>query len=440
MKKSGDNAVIGTCNRLIRSVFLSRWYLPTVMVVGFAVRFCWILVFHSNPVSDFAFYFRSAACIVRGYGYITDHGFATAYFPIGYPFFLAMLFRAFGITATIAQTANLVLSLVSLWLAYLIARDIFRSEIAGRLSLLLLALYPNNIAYTSLLATEILHLFLLLLGVWLLLPLIQRKEAVRTWRLLIVGLVFGFATLVKVQTLMLPAALLILFPRSSWKMGSLFDRLKGIVIVYFAMVLSLSPWVIRNYRLFSDIVLTNNGGLNLYIGNGPEADGTYVEIPWLGVVNSTSDEYRVNKTAGQEAIDYAKAHPWRTLALMPRKLVALFDNGDGMYWNHISAGNEPESAGHFLSLLDQVNPIYESVTYVLFAASLLFGCWKRLRLGKGNGWPLLGIVVVFYFIGIYLVYYGAARYNFPIIPWMMMYAAALLSSVFEKMRPEDTST
>jgi hypothetical protein len=37
-----------------------------------------------------------------------------------------------------------------------------------------------------------------------------------------------------------------------------------------------------------------------------------------------------------------------------------------------------------------------------------------------------------YFIGIYLVYYGAARYHFPIIPWAIMYSAALLSSLFAK--------
>jgi len=83
-----------------------------------------------------------------------------------------------------------------------------------------------------------------------------------------------------------------------------------------------------------------------------------------------------------------------------------------------------------LQLLDQLNTIYEFVMFVFCIASLLFGCWKRLRLGKGHGWPLLGTVVILYFTGIYLVYYGWARYNFPIIPWIIMYSAALLSSLF----------
>ena len=36
--------------------------------------------------------------------------------------------------------------------------------------------------------------------------------------------------------------------------------------------------------------------------------------------------------------------------------------------------------------------------------------------------------MIVYFIGIYLVYYGAARYHFPITPWATMYSAALVSA------------
>ena len=115
---------------------------------------------------------------------------------------------------------------------------------------------------------------------------------------------------------------------------------------------------------------------------------------------------------------------------MPKKLIALFYPGDGVYWNLRAAGGQSITARHVLGLLDQLNTIYEFVVFVFLIASLLFGCRRRLRLGKGHGWPLLGIVVILYFIGIYLVYYGAARYHFPIIPWMIMYSAALLPFLF----------
>jgi 4-amino-4-deoxy-L-arabinose transferase-like glycosyltransferase len=433
MKQGDDHHIIRTEHSPIRSILLSPWYLPTVLTLAFAIRLCWILIFHPNPVSDFTFYFRSAESIARGYGYARYGGFATAYFPIGYPLFLAMLFWVFGVSVTVAQTANLILSVASLVLAYWIARDLFRSELEGRLSLLFLAIYPNSIAYTSLVGVEIFYLFLLFLGVALLLPCISIKGAAHPGRLLTAGLVFGFATLVKVQTLLLPAFLLLLFPQFSWEGRSLVNRLKRVAILYVALIGVLIPWVIRNYGLYNDIVLSNNDGLNLYIGNGPEANGTWVAIPWFGVGNNTLDEYKINQIARREAIDYIKTHPLQTLTLMPKKLIALFYHGDGVYWNIMGTQSESKMARSVLRLLDQLNTIYEYLVFIFFVASLIFGCWKGLQLGKGHGWRLLGIVVILYFIGIYLVYYGAPRYHFPIIPWMIMYCAALLSSLFAKV-------
>ncbi len=323
----------------VRSAFLSPWYLPSVVVLAFAIRLCWILIFHPNPISDFAFYFRGAASIARWYGY-APFGVATAYFPVGYPLFLAVLFWIFGVSVTVAQTANLFLSVASLVLAYWITRDLFRSELAGRLSLLFLAIYPDNIAYTSLVGVETFHLFLLFLGVALLLPCISIKEAVNPWRLLTAGIVFGFATLVKVQTLLLPGFLLVLFPQFSWEGKSLANRLKKIAILYVALIGVLAPWLIRNYRLYNDIVLSNNDGVNLYMGNGPEANGTWVAIPWFDVGNDTWAEYKINRIARKKAIDYIKAHPLHTLTLMPKKIVSLFDSGDGMFWNTMDTGSE----------------------------------------------------------------------------------------------------
>jgi 4-amino-4-deoxy-L-arabinose transferase-like glycosyltransferase len=433
MKQGGDHHIFRTEHSPVRSILLSPWYFPIVLTLAFAIRLCWILIFHPEPVSDFTFYFRSAESIARGYGFTKYSGFATAYFPIGYPLFLAMLFWVFGVSVAVAQTANLILSVASVVLAYWIARDLFKSEQVGRLSLLFLAIYPNNIAYTPLIGVEIFYLFLLFLGVVLLLPCISIKRAAHPRRLLFAGLVFGFATLVKAQTFLLPAFLLFLFPQFSWEGRSLVNRLKRVAILYVALIGVLIPWVVRNYGLYNDIVLSNNDGLNLYIGNGPEANGTWVAIPWIEVGNNTLDEYKINQIARREAIDYIKTYPLQTLTLMPKKLIALFEHGDGVYWNIMGTGSELILARYILRLFDQLNTIYEFVVFVFLIASLLFGCWKRLRLGKGHGWPLLGIVMMLYFIGIYLVYYGAARYHFPIIPWMIIYSAALLSSLFVKV-------
>ena len=428
MNQLGGHNTVRAESGLVRSILLSRWFLPIMLVLASAIRLCWIFLFRPNPVSDYAFYFRSAESIAEGFGY-SAHGAATAYFPVGYPLFLGILFRAFGISVTVAEAANLFCSVASLVLAYRVARYVSGSEVAARLFLLFVAVYPNNVAYTSLASAEIFYLFLLFLGVDLLLPSVSSTGGTHAGRLLMAGFVFGVATLVKVQTLLLPAFLLLLFPQFSWEAKSLLNRLKRGAVLYVPLILVLCPWVIRNYGVFNGFVLSNNGGINLYIGNGPGANGTWVEPPIFDTSQGVMHDYRNDQAARREAIAYIETHPWQTMTLFPEKFLALIDHGDGVYWNDLGTPKESSLQRTALLWLDEVNRVYESAIYVLFAGSLFWAGWKELRWGRESGWSPLGIVVILYFAAIYLVFYGASRYNFPIIPWMIMYSAALLSSI-----------
>ena len=112
--------------------FFLHGYLPVVITLAFAVRLCWILVFDPKPMSDFSFYFQCAESIAKGFGYVKHGGFATVYFPVGYSLFLGMLFWVSGISIAVAQTANLVLSAISLVLVYWIARRDLRIGTNGK--------------------------------------------------------------------------------------------------------------------------------------------------------------------------------------------------------------------------------------------------------------------------------------------------------------------
>jgi hypothetical protein len=85
----------------------------------------------------------------------------TAYWPVGYPAFLGLLFTLFGSSLFMAQAGNVILYTGVLVFASYIGKTLFEAELVGRVTLLLLAFYPDHIAYSSLLASEVLFLFLL---------------------------------------------------------------------------------------------------------------------------------------------------------------------------------------------------------------------------------------------------------------------------------------
>ena len=80
---------------------------------------------------------------------------------------VSVLFRLFGVSLIVVQIFNLVCSLATAWLTLDLGRKLFNSELAARMGLLLLAIYPNAIGYVPLVWTEVFYTTLLLFGCWL---------------------------------------------------------------------------------------------------------------------------------------------------------------------------------------------------------------------------------------------------------------------------------
>src|SRR5204862_6714362 len=132
-------------------------------------------------------------------GAYAEGGVPTAYWPVAYPAALAVVFRLAGASLLAAQIANLIFAALSFWCLYALVRQLL-GDLCGRVAVLLLTLYPNHIAYTPLVLNELLFTALLLAGCLL----CMRGSRVA---LVAAGIVFGAATLVKPQTILIAPAL-----------------------------------------------------------------------------------------------------------------------------------------------------------------------------------------------------------------------------------------
>jgi 4-amino-4-deoxy-L-arabinose transferase-like glycosyltransferase len=409
-----------TARETLRGLLERRYFVPACLGIGFLLRLLWIVVVHHEQVSDFSWYYHRGIGLATGQGYSVN-GMPTAYWPAGYPLFLGGLFYTFGPTQFIGKFANVLFFCGTIWLAYLFARKVFRSEAVARITALLLAIYPGQIAYTSILTTEVLFEFLLVLGAVL---FVYAEDRPLWW--ILSGLAWGLATLTKTQALFVPAIFLLVF---LWRKKGF---VKAAVLTYVALFLAISPWLIRNYRLFGKPLLSTNGGIVLMIGNNPYATGGQI---WdedirnlLGDLSSDFDanhtmglEVRREERARQVAVNFMTHHPVRDLLLWPKKFFLTYKSDvDGLFYSMGIVENPSRAFRRIYFAFRVIAELFYLAVFALFLLALP-ATWRN----RTSGYRI-PLYLFLYFTLVYCVYFGNARYHFAVMPFLMMYSAVFL--------------
>jgi hypothetical protein len=396
----------------LKAFFCANSFVILCMFGALLLRVFFLLVVDVSPVSDFAWYYERGADISLGRGYSVN-GTPTAFWPVGYPVFLGLLFVFTGPSVVAAQVLNLFFSLLVLWLSYQIAARLFSVRVA-RVLLILLSLYPNQIMYCALVSGELLFLALLLLASWIVI-----QAPTRLYRAaLLAGLLLGLACYIKPQAVLVPVLFLVLHRDKGIKRSK---RLISIFLALTAEAVILSPWIVRNYQVFGHFVfVSTNSGINLWMGNNPTANGAYRSIPEsLKEEMQSFSEYERDQKFRALAVEFIKENPQKVMRLWGSKLIKLYyGDNDGVFW--IEAGSVSQEAQYrtFLYVLRSIARVYYIFMVGLFFLAILY----RRPMPAWVFW------MVVYFSVIYLPFFGGPRFHFATIPWIMMYGASLFQS------------
>lgn len=400
----------------IRMLRHSR-FLPLCFLAFVAIRLAIILLIPiADPFSDSGWYLERARTLIEK-GTYSEGGLLTAYWPIGYPAFLAALFKVTGTSILVAQLANLVLAAASFWLLYFIVRNFLHDELIARASVLLLAVYPNNAAYVPIILTETLYTFLLLTACFFLL---RNKQWVYV---LVAGTIFGLATLVKTQTILLipVIAFLAYFDAWSFRSGLRATIRAGLVLAVALAV--VTPWGFRNLNVFGHFVLSTNGGTSLLAGNNPSVVGDYshdysdTDPLFEQVKFSAADQMNADKRARVLAVNWIKDNTGQFVGLMPKKLFRLWAPDGEAEWMY---QDTPFYKRHTIAF--RAVRIINQAFYVLMLILFSLACWKLLT-RRAAPVTYLGIAIVLVYTLISIVFSGQSRYHFPAMPFVLAYAA-----------------
>ena len=118
-----------------------------------------------------------------------------------------------------------------------------------------------------------------------------------------------------------------------------------IIVLFFASLILISPYLVRNYYIFEKVTITKSLGFNLWKGNNlyslPEgSEKIYDKNMELKIKEITLDkkyDYNIDEIYKSEAIKNIKAEPTRYLILYFKKLFAfMFIDFDSTYPNYYS--------------------------------------------------------------------------------------------------------
>ena len=156
-----------------------RWLLAATLVGGAVARFAWVTqVEQPRELRDPIFYMLLGEQLAKGDGYTYPQfdqatgaflgNFPTAYYPPGYPLFLAPFYwvaRLLPGDVSLFGTAvvlNVLLSILLIWLVFLLGRRLGGAKV-GLAAAVATAIWPNLIFYSGIVLTETLFLVVLTL-------------------------------------------------------------------------------------------------------------------------------------------------------------------------------------------------------------------------------------------------------------------------------------
>ena len=372
-----------------------------------------------------------------------------------YPYFLGTVYTLAGHDLLVVRLCQAVLGAASCALLGMTASRLFGSR-AGLIAGLGLTLYAPAIFFDGILQKTVLDVFFVCLSLWIVSRIIESTDrSPRSSRVLAsvggLGLAMGGLALTRENAMVFVAVILLWIftggpfgpffgpsrrssPRSHVSEGGQRVRMACVFLLGIAIV--LVPVAIRNSIVGGGFyVTTAQFGPNFYLGNNATADGTAQSLR----VGRGSAEYErqdatelaehalgrrltpaeVSEYWTNRALGFISSQPIAWLELMARKFALL--------WNKTE-------------MLDtESQESYAQWSTVLRIGGLIghFGVLVPLALiGVWTTWPdrkrlwVLYAMVAAYAASV-LLFFIYARYRFPLVPFLMLFAAAGLSRIGE---------
>jgi hypothetical protein len=346
----------------------------------------------------------------------------------GYPILLAGLRLTFGPSFTVVKVANVCLTLVAACLLCLLARRISGQGVLSFVPALLFLLHPGTVLAESRGGVEILFTTLVTLSA---ITVYRAIETTRYWDYALAGGVLGVAVLIRSTPIMLPIVFLLYLLATERARSATRVVFRNIACMTGTMVLVLTPWIVRNYRITGQFVPTASVlGVSAQAGQYicshitperrlvdldreasrervrlAEEAGFRVERGYYQAFYASEDELTFSRYLLKRVVVEYEKRPWLCVKCLAYNAAAFWCAGKT--WGSTAINAVIQIPYLFLAATDVARRIRE----------------KRFRaIG-----PL--VLITAYTMGVSVPILAQARYSVPVIPFVSALAAAGLVGI-----------
>lgn len=324
----------------------------------------------------------------------------TVFIMPGYPFLLAFFMKLFGRMDGIIALKYFqgLLQVISLYLIFRICKDIFNDKIA-LIAVFLNAIYLPELVSAGLILTEPVFKFLLVALVFTSMKAIKTKSL---YDYFIGAIIWGLAILIRPTILLYPIVILIMWIIYKYTVKEIIIRT---LLVLFVGIAIISPWAIRNYIVFSRFIpLTLSSGNPFLQGTYINYDHTKGSTPY----KPSSDSIENDKIEMETGIKRLQQY----FPQKPLSYIYWYTLGKSFYFWVV-----PYYYKDVFGVPWAVMQSFHTILLMLALGNIIL---YRGRFIKEN---LILLLVILYFNLMHLPYFTSSRYAYPIMPFVIIFAA-----------------
>jgi 4-amino-4-deoxy-L-arabinose transferase-like glycosyltransferase len=341
-------------------------------------------------------------------------------------YLMAVVYKILSPNILYIRIMNIIFGVLTCYFVYLIGKKIANRTV-GIFACIVAAVYKPFIFYSIVPLKTALSAFMFALALYLFVAILDKHSTAKTFLL---GIVCGLMLNVRGNYgIIIPVMLLAILLGINRGQRRYIKNLSSTLLIFIAgLALSISPFIIRNYKVAGEFALTGSqAGFNLYLGNNLRNPYPYFRpVPFAspspsrqGIHFTIEASRRAgNKLSPQEASSYwtrevfktASEHPAAFIRKLGQKTLALFNRFEAGDHYHIG----------FIS------------NYIRFFKFPFLNIWLILPLGmagmavsifRSKKFAALSAIFLSYAATL-IAFYTNTRYRLPLLIVMIPFAVA----------------